>query len=166
MALQFCGPTTCTASARPRCCRRHDSKQHRGTFRIPWGHHVSAGDQELGFLHVDMESFTFHASLPCLELGDTLLLGVHDEHQVISLERLRWHTCAMLTRKRFQYQGKDQCARDRTPMHTNSHAKFLTVLSIDPHTTPGIGVHALDDTQSHSVTLRLLKTHFRTFLGT
>ena len=43
--------------------------------------------QELG-LHVDMKPFTFHASLPCLEIGDTLLLGVRNEHQVISCKML------------------------------------------------------------------------------
>ena len=35
---------------------------------------VITRDQELGLLHVDTEPFTFHASLPCLELGDTLLV--------------------------------------------------------------------------------------------
>ena len=45
-------------------------------------------DQEPGLLHVDTEPFTFHASLPRLELGNTLLLGVRDEHQVISVEKL------------------------------------------------------------------------------
>ena len=33
-------------------------------------------------------------------------------------------------------------------MHTNSHAKLLTVLIIDPHTVPGIVLHALDVTHS------------------
>ena len=42
-----------------------------------------------------MEPFTFHASLPRLELGDTLLLGVRIEHQVISVENNsgHWSTC-------------------------------------------------------------------------
>ena len=56
---------------------------------------VITRDQELG-LHVDMEPFTFHASLPCLELGDTLLLGVRYEHQVISVEELPWYASAEL----------------------------------------------------------------------
>ena len=39
---------------------------------------VMTKDQELGLLHVDTEPFTFHATLPRHELGDTLLLGVCD----------------------------------------------------------------------------------------
>ena len=50
--------------------------------------------------------------------------------------------------KPFQHQDEEQWAKDRTLMHTNSHAKFLTVLTIYLHTTPDIGVHALDDTHS------------------
>ena len=30
---------------------------------------------------------------------------------------------------------------DRILLHTNSHTKLLTVLTIDPHTTPGLWVH-------------------------
>ena len=41
-------------------------------------------------------SLYFLFSLPCLELGDTLLLGVRDEHQVISVEDLPWYTSAEL----------------------------------------------------------------------
>ena len=35
-------------------------------------------------------------------------------------------------------------------MHTHSHAKLFTVLTIDPHTTPSdmVGVDALDDMHS------------------
>ena len=52
--------------------------------------HIMANtrDQELGLLHVDTE------------LGDALLLCVLDEHQVISLESLRWHSSAEPTQKR------------------------------------------------------------------
>ena len=51
-------------------------------------------------------------------------------------------------------------------MHTNPHAKLLTVLITDPHMAPGIVVHTLDDTHSPFVHTRLLKAHHRTFLGT
>ena len=50
--------------------------------------------------------------------------------------------------KRLQHQNGEQWAQDRTLMHTNSHAKLFIVLTIDPHMTLGIGVHALDDTHS------------------
>ena len=99
-------------------------------------------------LHVDMEPFTIHVSLPRRKLGDTLLLGVHDEHQVISVDKLPWYPSAKLKRKRLQHKVEEQWAKDRTLMHTNSHAKLFTVLTIDPHPTPSIGVHALDDTRS------------------
>ena len=49
-------------------------------------------DQEFGILHVDTEPITFHASLPCLELGDTFLLGLRYEHPVISIEEFPQHT--------------------------------------------------------------------------
>ena len=39
-------------------------------------------------------------------------------HQVISVEKLPWHTSAELTRKRFQHQDEEQGARDRALMHT------------------------------------------------
>ena len=37
---------------------------------------------------------------------------------------------------------------DRIMMHTNSHTKILTVLTIDPDMSPGIDVPALDDTHN------------------
>ena len=49
-------------------------------------------------------------------------------------------------RKPFQHKDEEQWANDRALMHTNSHAKLLTVLTIDPHMTLDIRVHALDDT--------------------
>ena len=42
------------------------------------------------------------ASLPCLELGDTLLQCVRDEHKVMNAEKLPWHTSAEFTLKCFQ----------------------------------------------------------------
>ena len=101
--------------------------------------------QALGLIHVDMEPFTFYASLPRLELGDTLLLAVHNEHQVISVEKLPRYTSAKLTRKRLHHQNEEQWTKER---NTNSHAEILTVLNIDLHMTIGIRVHALDDTHS------------------
>ena len=76
-------------------------------------------DQELGLLHVDTE------------LGYALLLGVCDEHQVISIEKLPWPTRAELTRKLLQHPSEEQWPNDRAMMH----AKLLDVLTIDSHTT-------------------------------
>ena len=89
-----------------------------------------------------------NASLPRLELGDTLLLGVCDEHQVNSIEKLPRHTSDELARQCFQQQDGEKWAKDRALMHTNSYAKLLTVLTIDPHTALGIVVHAQDDTHN------------------
>ena len=54
-------------------------------------------DQELGLLHVDTEPLTSHAGLPWPELGHTLLLGVCNQHQDISIEKPPRHTSAELT---------------------------------------------------------------------
>ena len=119
-----------------------------GTCQISGGHHGQhqrPGTWSSSCWH---GALIFHTSLPCLELGDTLLLGVHNEHQVISVEKLPWYTSAELPRKCFQYQNEEQWAKDKTLMHTNSHTKLLTVLTIDLHTTLCIWVHALDDTHS------------------
>ena len=105
-------------------------------------------DQDLGLLLVDTEPFPLYASLLRLELGDTLILGVRDEHQVVIVKKLPVYTSAELKRKRLQQQNEGQWAKGRTLMHTNSHAKLLTVLTIDPHTYPGIGIHAPDGTHS------------------
>ena len=79
-------------------------------------------DQEPGLLLVDREPFTSHGSLLRIELGDTLLC-VCDEHQVIRIEKFARHTSAKLTRKSLQHQDKEEWARDRTLMHTNSNIK-------------------------------------------
>ena len=105
-------------------------------------------DQELGLLGLDMELFTFHTCLPYLELGNTLLLGVNNEQQVVSAEKLRRHTNAELMWKRLQHRDEEQWAKGRVLMHMNSHAKLIIALTIDLHTTLGIGVHALNDTRS------------------
>ena len=76
-----------------------------------------------------MGPFTFHASLPCLEFGDTLLPGVHVEHQIIRIEQLPWHNSAELKWQCFQPQDEDQWAKDRSLRHSNFHAKLLTVLT-------------------------------------
>ena len=87
-------------------------------------------DQELGLFHVDMEPFAFHTSLPHLELEDTLLLGVCNEHQVINVKKFPRHTSVELTRKRLQHQDEEQGAKDRaltTPMPNS-----ITVLTALP----------------------------------
>ena len=71
-----------------------------------------------------------------------------DLHHVISIKNLPWHAITELMRKGSQHQDEEQCVQDRTLMHTRLHAKLLEVLTIDPHMTPGIGVHTLDDTHS------------------
>ena len=71
-------------------------------------------DQELGLLHVDMERFAFHDSLPCLKLGDILLSIVGDESCVISIEKLPWYTCVEPTWRHLQHQNEEQWAKDRT----------------------------------------------------
>ena len=109
---------------------------------------AKTGDQELDLLHVDMEPFTSHASLPCIELVNTHLLDVHNEYQVISVEKLQWHTSADLKRNRLQQLAKEQWAKVRTLMHTNSYAKLVTVLISDPLTTMDIGISASDDTHN------------------
>ena len=50
----------------------------------------------------------------------TLLLGVCDKHQVISKEKLSWHTSEELMRERFQHQDEEQQAKDahHTPRQT------------------------------------------------
>ena len=99
-------------------------------------------DEELGLLHVDMAPFTFYASLPCHELGNTLLLGVHDEHQVIGVEELPWYTSAEFMRQRLHLQNEEQWAKDITLMHTNSNTQLLTLLTIHLHTNLGPGWNA------------------------
>ena len=63
---------------------------------------------DLGLLHADMEPFTFHSSLPWHELECAFLMGVHCDHQVISIKKLLWHTGAELTRQRFQQKDGEQ----------------------------------------------------------
>ena len=55
---------------------------------------------------------------------DTPLVGVCDEHQVISMEKLPGHTNAKLSRKCLQLQNGQQWAKGRTLMHTVSHASL------------------------------------------
>ena len=77
---------------------------------------------------------------------DTLLLGVRDEHQAISIDNLPWNTCAEFTQKLFHHLDGLQWTMERALRHTKSHAKLLTVLTVYPLVTPG--VHALGDTYS------------------
>ena len=89
-----------------------------------------------------MELITFHASL---DQGDSLFLCVRDEHQVISKEELPRYTSAEVKQECLQYQNEEQWVKDRTLMHTSSHAKLLPRLTIDLHRTLGI---ALDVTHN------------------
>ena len=88
-------------------------------------------DQELSFIYVDTEPFNFHASLPRLQLRDALLLGVRNEHQVINVDKLPWHTSAKLMRKRHQQQGEEQWYKDSALMHTKSLGNPFTVMTIN-----------------------------------
>ena len=92
-----CGPTAYTASTWWSCCRHNWGTQHRGTCWISWEH--QGQHQRPGLFHVDTVPLTSHASFPCPELGDSLVLGVRDEHQVISVEKLPWHTSSELMLK-------------------------------------------------------------------
>ena len=60
--------------------------------------------------------------------------GARSMHQVISVEKLPWHTSAELTRKRFQHQDEEQGARNRALMHT-----WCT--DVLPRQTPRCTVH-------------------------
>ena len=130
------------------------------------GHHQRPGTWSSLCWH---GTFTFHASLPCLELEDTpILRGVSNEHQVIRVEELPWYTSAELTRQHLQHHREEQWANDGTLMHTNYHAKLLTVLTIDSHTTPGLGVEYMlwMIRPAHSSIPWLVKAPDKTFLGT
>ena len=81
--LKSCGPTTCTVCIGWSCYQHHYRRQHRGT-RFLEDIMANIRDQELDLLHVCMELFTFHAILPCLELGDAFLLGFRSEHREAS----------------------------------------------------------------------------------
>ena len=117
-------------------------------------------DQELGLLYVDTEPFTFHASLPHLELGDTLLLCVHDEHQTVSIKKLPWYTNVERMRNHLQHQNEGQWTKDSTTPNPS--------LYWPPTRT---GLWALEyipwmACTARSSTPRLLKAYHRTFLDT
>ena len=112
-----------------------------------------------------MEHLTFHAGLPYIELQDILLQGVHNEHEVITMEELPWHASTKLTQKRHTHHGEGQWAKDRGLIYIQPNTKLLTVLTIDPH-IPSIGVHAVDnmhspfpDTEAPQVPLHDLSKH-------
>ena len=162
-----CGPAACTVSTGWSFCWHYYSRQHRGTCQISGGH--PGHHQRPGTWVLFMLTWSPLLSMPAihaLSLEIRPLLGVCHEHQVIRIEALPWYTSVELTRQSLQHQNEEQWAKDRTLMHTNSHTKLLTVPSIDPHTTPSLGVHALDDPQSPFLDPRLLKAHHRTFLWT
>ena len=106
---------------------------------------VNIRSRELCLLHVDTAPFSFNANVPRIELGDSLLLGVCDEQQVISVEKLQRHTSAELTQKHLQHKDEEQWAKDRALMHTDSNPKLPIVLTIDSCTPPWIRLHILYD---------------------
>ena len=77
---------------------------------------------------------------------------------------LPWHTATEVAWKCFQHQDEEQRSKDRPLMQTHSNAKLVTVLTTDLHSTPGIGLHTMNDT--HTSTLGLQRAHHSTFLGT
>ena len=66
--------------------------------------------------------FTFHARLLWLEFCDALLLGVHDWHQVIGVEKLPLHTKVKLVQMRLQRQDEEQWAKDRALMKSSMYS--------------------------------------------
>ena len=94
--------------------------------------------------HVDTDPFTFHASLPRLELA------VHDEHQVVKepvSENIQRRTSA---RRQVQHWDEEQWTNDRSLVNTNTNSdtKVFTLLTNDSHTAAGIWWQAQDDPQS------------------
>ena len=83
--------------------------------------------RKLGLFHIDMEPFTFYTSHACLELGDTLLLGVRNQHQVMTVHQ--WHSCKIT----YSTEMESSRLRTRALRHTNPHANHVTALTIDLH---------------------------------
>ena len=84
----------------------------------------STGDQELCLIHVDMP-LTFHARLHRLNLGDTLFMGVHDEHLVISADKFLHHTRVKPTGNASGWRHQLPCqtlhCTERWPIHHSGH---------------------------------------------
>ena len=62
--------------------------------------------------------------------------------------------------------GQRVVGLEQSPDAQSYYGKHLIVLTIDPHTTSVIGVHALHDNHSLFLDLKLLRVHHRTFLDT
>jgi hypothetical protein len=45
-----------------------------------------------------------------------------------------------------QHKDEEQWVQDRALKHAYSHLELLAVMTVNPQTTPGIAVHALDNT--------------------
>ena len=113
-----CGPTAYTVSTVWSFCWHHYSRQHRFLEVIL----AITRDQELGHLHVEMEPFTFRASVPCLELRDTLLLGVCDEYWS-SVQR-SFHGIPVWNPRASASSTRMNKTKDRALMHTYFHSKL------------------------------------------
>ena len=105
-------------------CQHPCSRQHRDTCLISL---ESQGQHRKPWT---WSSLCWHGALyfPCCQpsmpwvwtpgFGHTLLLGVRNEHQVIRIEQLPWHSSVELARQHFQHQDEEQWAKERALMHS------------------------------------------------
>ena len=115
---------------------------------------VITKDQDLGLLQVDMEPFTFHANLPCLELGDSAPCHQCREASMV-------HQCKTHARMPPVPELRAVGRRTPTPMPDSSQYWPLTCTRLRALEYMPSMTHTV-----HSSTLRLLKAHHRPFLGT
>ena len=138
-------PSMGTVSTGWSCCQHHNSRQYRGTcqiFRTLW---PSSETRNLVFLNY----FPRQPSSPTLLCNEQHVISVNMHTNMYVNMHVNMHT-----------------NMSSALMHTNSNAKVFTVLTIDPHITPGIGGMPWMTHTAYSSTPRLLKAHHRTFLGT
>ena len=117
-------------------------------------------------LHVDTEPFTCHASLPRIALGDTPLMGVCDEHHVVSIKKFPLYTSVEFMWKPSSTRMKNSRLRTKpwcTPTLTPDSSlcwpltrTWFQAFDYMPRMT-----HT-----AHSLNLRLLKALNTTFLDT
>ena len=142
-----CGPTACTVSTGCSFCQHHYSIQDMGTYQISGGHPGNHQTRNLEFFILTWSPLlsmpAFHAF--SFEIHSYLVSAMRARTSAL---RSSHSTAVLNSRDRASSMNEEQWAKDRTLMHTNSHTKLLTVLTIDPHTTTGLGVHALDDPHS------------------
>ena len=101
---------------------------------------ANAADQGLGLLHVNTRVLYTPCQPYMRSAWKGKLTAMSDEHQVISTDKLQWHTSAQLMRKHFQNQGEELRAKGTPTPKPNSSLHWPL------HTTSGIKAHALDDT--------------------